>query len=491
MRGHPHLYEANARVLLRRLSEKHGRRLTLSSIPEEEWAALAKRGFDFLWLMGAWRRSPGARERALADPALRRAYDETLPGWTDADVSGSPYAILDYSLDPELGEHAELGELKSKLNRLGMGLMLDFVPNHLAFDHAWTRTHPERFVRGSEADVRAHPDWFFTHGGQPFLAHGRDPNFPPWTDTAQVNFFSEDMRQALSGELLRIAMVADGVRCDMAMLALNRVFEGVWGPMLNGLPRPAEEFWVDPMRRARERRPGFLFLAEAYWGLEWELQQLGFDFTYDKTLYDRLRFPSPAGVLGHLRAEELYQRRSARFIENHDEPRAAAALGKERSLAAAVVMATTPGLRFFHDGQLEGRRAHLPIQLIREPAELADAGVAAFYDKLLSSIDAPVFHGGEWSLVEAGPAWDGNESHHNLLAWSWRQSRTLKLVVINYSAEPAQGRIKMPLPFQSGDKVAFTDELTAERYERDGAELKSKGLFVELGPWRAHVLDAA
>ena len=174
---------------------------------------------------------------------------------------------------------------------------------------------------GEEADARAHPDAFFSPDRGVYLAHGRDPNFPPWTDTAQLNFYSTDLRQALIKELLRIAEVADGVRCDMAMLALNDVFGGVWGKLAN-YPKPDTEFWAEAITQVKQRRPDFLFLAEAYWGLEKQLQQLGFDFTYDKVFYDRLRFSNARDIREHLMTDGPYQQRSVHFIENHDEERA-------------------------------------------------------------------------------------------------------------------------------------------------------------------------
>jgi len=75
-----------------------------------------------------------------------------------------------------------MAQLRSKLNRLGLGLILDFVPNHVALDHPWTRSS-QRFIQVKESDFQAHPDQFFTCEGGNF-AHGRDPNLPPWTDTA-------------------------------------------------------------------------------------------------------------------------------------------------------------------------------------------------------------------------------------------------------------------------------------------------------------------
>ena len=41
-------------------------------------------------------------------------------------------------------------------------------------------------------------------------------------------------------------------------------------------------------------------MAEVYWDLEWTMQQQGFDYAYDKRLYDRLREGHPQAVRGHL-----------------------------------------------------------------------------------------------------------------------------------------------------------------------------------------------
>lgn len=490
MRPHPHLYEVNARVLLRRLAEKYERRLTLATIPEKEWQRLADTGFDLVWLMGVWQRSPGARQEALREPDLLRAYAQVLPGWTEADVAGSPYAVFSYELDSELGEPDELAGLKRILNRNRLGLILDFVPNHLALDHPWVASHPDWFVQGSRADEASNPDWFFSPDGKVRIAHGRDPYFPPWADTAQLNLFSKDARKALGEELLRIARVSDGVRCDMAMLVLNGVFKRVWGDYVKDRERPEAEFWPEVISLVRRKRPGFIFLAEAYWGLEETLQEMGFDFTYDKALYDRLRYSTPEDIRSYLTGAYNYQRRTARFIENHDEMRAVAAFGRERSMAAALIVATLPGLRLFHDGQLEGRRIRLPVQLAREPEEPLDDELARFYGRLLEICDAPAFHEGEWAIMDVGQAWHGSRSNANLLAWRWRHSDRLKVVVVNYSAEPSQGRLRLLLPPEVSGPIAFHDELNDEEYIRNPDEIRREGLYVELGPWRAHILDA-
>ena len=151
------------------------------------------------------------------------------------------------------------------------------------------------------------------------------------------------------GELLKIAGQCDGVRCDMAMLVLPDVFERTWGI-------PSQPFWPKATERVREQAPDFCFMAEVYWDLEWTLQQQGFDYTYDKRLYDRLRDRHARPVREHFWAGLDYQDKLARFLENHDEPRAAATFPPGVHEAAAVITFLSPGLRFFHQGQFEGRK---------------------------------------------------------------------------------------------------------------------------------------
>lgn len=239
----------------------------------------------------------------------------------------------------------------------------------------------------------------------------------------------------------------------------------------------------------KQRRPNFLFLAEVYWGLEYRLQELGFDFTYNKQLYDKLRYSVPQEIRNYLASEVQQLKRSMHFVENHDEPRAVTAFGYERSLMAATIMTTIPGLRLFHDGQLQGRCIHIPVQLVREPKENIDSGVMQFYDRLLKFSNDSALHDGEWKLIEADRAWDGNESHQNLLAWSWHRDVHTKVVIANYSPNPAQGWLKLPVPEANTKSMTLIDELTSIIHVRDPDEVRSLGLYVALEPYRAHLFD--
>src|SRR5262249_19769450 len=225
--------------------------------------------------------------------------------------------------------------------------MLDFVPNHTALDHPWVERHPEYYIRGTEADLERESKNYLRvkrAQGDTILAHGRDPYFPGWPDTAQLNYGNPATQEAMILELLRISSLCDGVRCDMAMLVLPDIFEQTWGVT-------TPPFWPVATQRVREVFPEFCFMAEVYWDREWTLQQLGFDYTYDKRLYDRLRGGQARPVREHLYAGLDYQNRLARFLENHDEARAAATFSSEVHQAAATITFLSPGMRFFHQGQ--------------------------------------------------------------------------------------------------------------------------------------------
>ncbi len=489
-RKNPHILEINALVFVERLSKKYGRRMTLAEIPAEEWTAIAGQGFDYVWLMGVWMRSPGARRRALEEPGLCDAYNHALPGWKEEDILGSPYAVYYYEIDPRLGKGNDLAAVRDKMRGAGLGLMLDFVSNHMALDHVWTNTQPECFVQTNAETAHAHSDLFFTTPEGRYFAYGRDPYFPAWTDTVQVNFFSPAWRKAAVEILLKIADVCDGVRCDMTMLGLNDIFRNIWDRFLGSGPRPSKEFWEEVIGAVKAKYPDFLFMAEAYWDKEWRLQQLGFELTYDKSLYDRLSGPFAQNVRGHLLAEKEYQEKSVRFIENHDEPRAIVEFGREKSRAAAVIAMTIPGARFVQDGQIEGKKVRIPVQMGKEPDETPDAETIAFYKVLLEYASQKTLHDGRWRLLEVTPDSENDQAFLNLMAWTWQDEKNFRLVVVNYSPAPAQGRLSIPQDWLgSRGMVQLLDKMSGTIYQSDLARMTQDGLGIQLRPWKSHLFE--
>jgi hypothetical protein len=487
---HPVLYEINTRVWVREQSVRAGKRLTLDTVPPEEIERIAAMGFDAVWLMGVWTTGLAAIRLARTDVGLRADYRRALPDLTDGDIIGSPYAVSRYQVSADLGGPAGLSSLRASLAGYGIRLMLDFVPNHTATDHALLTESPHAYFRGTEDDIARHPEAFYRTRGGMIVAHGRDPYFAPWQDTAQVDYAHYPGRAAMLAQLQTIATQCDGVRCDMAMLLLPHVIERTWGDRL-GSEWIRDSFWTEAIPAVRERHPDFVFMAEAYWGLEWELQQQGFDFTYDKTLYDRLHGGDAAGVRAHLAAEPSFRDRGARFLENHDEPRAAAVFGVPEGFGPALVTSLAPGLRLLHEGQLEGRRIKLPVQLGRRRDEPVDEAVRAFYARVLAVLRDPTLHHGTFVPLEVRPAGEGDRTHDGLVAFAWREdeaSGPRLVVVVNLRPEPAWARIPLGVAgFEGGRTYRLLDRLDGATYRRAGDELTGPGLYVALRPRQSHV----
>jgi hypothetical protein len=303
-----------------------------------------------------------------------------------------------------------------------------------------------------------------------------------------LNAFEPGLRQAVIETISGIAQQCDGIRCDMAMLFLNQIFERTWGGRAG--PRPATEYWVDVISAIKKEHPGFLFIAEAYWDLEWELQQKGFDFCYDKKLYDRLEHSQAESVRLHLCADLAYQNKLLRFIENHDEPRAAATFSPAKEEAVALTTATLPGMKLFHEGQFEGRKVRLPVFLGRRPDEPVDEHLQKSYRTLLEAVNRPVFREGQWSLCNR-TGWPDNASFENLVAWTWQKDDQRYLIMVNLSDHPVQAQVQVRWADAGGRKWQLLDELSGATYERDGDELLSPGLYVELGPWNYNLFHCA
>ncbi|MGA3315326.1 MAG: alpha-amylase family glycosyl hydrolase [Candidatus Korobacteraceae bacterium] len=480
----PTLYEINTWVWLSELSKKAGKPVDLASVPAAEWDAIAALGFDAVWLMGVWERSRAGIVIANKNPGLLEDFRRALPDFRPEDNVGSPYCVRRYEVDEHLGGSRGLSQARHELANRDLRLILDFVPNHVAPDHPWVSEYPEYFIQATADDATNNSASYINVQGTAF-ACGKDPFFPPWPDVLQINAFHPGLRHAATSTLSDIADQCDGARCDMAMLVMNSIFERTWGSRAGS--RPQTEYWVDLISATKQQHPDFLFIAEAYWDLEWELQQQGFDFCYDKRLYDRLEHENAESVRLHLCAELAYQNKLLRFIENHDEPRAASAFTREKERAAAVTTSTLPGARLFHEGQFEGRKVRLPVFLGRRREEPVDKESQEFYRKLLPAINTQVFRGGEWNLCER-TGWPDNATFENVVAWSWKGDGERYLVVVNLSDAAAQAHVRVPWNDLKGRQWCLTELLSGTTYERHGNEMLSPGLYVNLQPWNYHFL---
>jgi glycosidase len=482
----PFIYQINTWVWLDRLSRTYETPLTLESVPDDVLNELAALNVDAIWLMGVWHRSPATRASALR---YIHEYRSALPDITPDDVPGSPYAIGMYQVDGNLGGRTGLANFRKRLAERGLKLILDYVPNHVSTDHPWVSRHPDWMVQGKAQDLRRRKDDFFSVrdslGQARVIAHGRDPYFPGWIDTAQINAFNPEARQATVDVLLDIAEQCDGVRCDMAMLFLNDVFRRTWGNYVH--ENPASEYWSEVIPPVKAQKPDFLFMAEVYWDMEYRLLELGFDYCYDKRLYDRIRDDKIASIREHLVADARYQRRLTRFIENHDEQRAAAHFGIPKSRMGAVLICTLPGATLLHDGQFEGRRVKLPVQIGRQPEEKLDMELKQFYQWLLAETRDSIYQRGDWVLYHPSPAKD-NGTHNNLIAYGWRCDQDYRLIVVNLSGTWSQGHIALHLWSEMGGaNWTLHDALNNQDYTRGGGHLLNPGLYVDLAPYHAHL----
>ncbi|PYN00902.1 MAG: alpha-amylase [Candidatus Rokuibacteriota bacterium] len=426
--GYPSLFQINTRVWLTELSRVIGRPATLNDIPDVELDRVAEMGFDWVWLLSVWQTGEAGRRISRSNPEWRREFQETLPDLREEDIPGSGFAITGYTVRA-----------------------------------------PANYV------------WVKRKRGDLLLAHGRDPYFAGWPDTLQLNYGNPALQDAMIKELVRIAGQCDGVRCDMAMLVLPEVFERTWS--IQSAP-----FWPKATQQVRARVPDFCFMAEVYWDLEWTLQQQGFDYAYDKRLYDRLREGHARPVREHLYAGLDYQNKLARFLENHDEPRAAAVFSPEVEEAAAVITFLTPGLRFFHQGQFEGRRKRISPHLSRRPDEPVNPMLEQFYARLLAVLRRPEVRDGRWQLLDCRPAWDGNWTSDCFVAFAWQGSHGERLVVtVNYSPNQSQCYVRMPFNDLGNGQWRLENLIGDEVFDRGGTDVMSRGLYLDVPAWKAAV----
>ena len=375
------LYEINTRV--------HGK--SFDQVSQAELAQLAALGFNAVWLMGVWEISDGVRR---------------LSKITAQDFDGSPYAVPRYKFNPALGGKKQFTAFVERAHKAGLAVIVDFVSNHMAIDSPWIKSAPDWFIR-SNPKVRAQVTIdYFLHPSGEVVAFGRDPFFPPWTDTSQLDYTNPKLRRQMIDTLLWIGKYADGVRCDMAMLVLREYIYRQWYPFASAEwfdQQMPGEFWDEAIREVKKVRPDFKFIAEAYWDKEQHLHELGFDLTYEKKLYDALVARNADYVYERLRRAPEALRSSIYFIENHDEPRAAFVFNRKDNLAAAALILALPAATLIHEGQMEGKQEKLPVQRITPLAdEPPDLELRQAYEQILTVTAQPVFRDGTFQLFNSG-----------------------------------------------------------------------------------------
>jgi glycosidase len=438
------LYEVNTRVWLRELSERlGGGPIGLADVPDSELDRWAELGFTHIWLMGIWKIGPDARAKALEH--WEEQWKNEIPS-TAEDVSGSPYASLMPEVEPGiLPTIAQVDDFRRRLLDKGLYLIIDFIPNHVGIDHPWLQQHPAIFVQSPSPK----PGTFQkkTKFGKRYFAHGRDPYFPPWDDTVQLDYRNEQVARTMSGLAAKLSILCDGLRCDMAMLLMSEIFQKTWKdfPVQVQSP-PREEFWWDTMlqiTRAQAGAPDFLMIAESYWDTEEFLQKMGFDYTYVKPVYDFIVRRQYGEFQKYLRSKSSkFLRRGLYFLENHDEPRIASLLPLEEHKPAALLVLSMPGLRMIHDGQLEGRKAFARIQMSKRAEEKPDLEVSTFYQGLLKTLQQTLIGIGDFEFLQPEAVNGGTEVLDPVFIVKWSSDEGADLVLVNLGANAVTARLK-------------------------------------------------
>jgi len=382
-------------VWLTQLSQRYGTPIRrLDEIPDEELHLLAQRGVSALWPIGIWRRS--AASRAMKVKA------------GDLDAEGSAYAVAEYVVDEGLGGDAALATLRTRAGAVGIRIVTDMVPNHVAIDGRWVNERPELLLSS------AHPPFKnYRYSGENFseepgtairiedgyergddaavaferraedslqyIYHGNDGTNMPWKDTAQIDYLNAEAREAVIQEILSVARRSDIIRFDAAMTLAAQHIRRLWYPARGteaAIPSRSEfaltdrefakrlprEFWREVVERVERELPGTMLLAEAFWLLEgYFVRGLGMHRVYNSAFMAMLRDGKNSEYRTILRDTTAYDpellRRYVNFLTTPDEEPAAVGFGiGDRALLAATLAATLPGVPMLGHGQWEGQR---------------------------------------------------------------------------------------------------------------------------------------
>ena len=429
----PVLLQINTRVWFNEIKDDYTtnpEKFYLDSLPESVWESFKNRRFDVIYLLGVWQVDK-LTEDIFNKKNLKQEFDYVFPRWQWNDTCGSPFSINKYAINPNFGNENTLENLKIKLNKIGLKLILDFVPNHFGLQTEYVGTsnffiEEEHFTSSTrEYSVIDTPQ------GKKAIYHGKDPYFPPWEDTFQLDYSSRTTTDFMKEQLRAIAKVCDGIRCDMAMLIVNRIIRQVWGNKIRG--NLTSEFWFDAIHEIKATNPDFTFIAEVYWDMEEELLNLGFDYCYDKKLYDAIRDQNYGTLEYILSRDRSYHEKTVRFLENHDESRAIEVFNQEKYFLSAIITFTLPGIKFFHQKQFEAYTLKESLFLTKRTQEQENPIIKQYYEILFKILQKLKLKNSKWNN-DTDVLKQNIEYGRNIYSWEWKTPVENKkfVVVINF-----------------------------------------------------------
>ena len=487
---HPFIYEINTWVWLDELRRaRAASTVELAGVPGErvgrDRRARLRRGLAD----GRLGAQPGRdRDRARERGPARELPSARCPTSRPRTSSARRTASATTWSTPHLGGPDGLAAARAALAERGVGLILDFVPNHVAPDHPWTTTHPEYFVRRQRRRPRARPGLVRARRRR----RARERPRPVLPGLARRRAAQRVLARPARGRgrdaRARSPTQCDGVRCDMAMLMMNDVFERTWGERAGAAP--GRRLLADrDRRRSRAPIPGFVFIAEAYWDLEWALQQQGFDYCYDKRLYDRLvarrRRGGARPPARPTSATSSGSSASSRTTTSRARPRRSRASrhGGGRGHADADRRAARP--RGPARGPARcGCRSSSPAGPTSRPTPTLRDVLRAAARRARATASSATATGSSASAAAGRATTRGRTSSSGAGA----ATSPRKLVVVNLGDAPASGHVSLPWDDLRGRAWQLDDAASGEDYERSGDDLRD-GLYVALDPWSWHLFD--
>jgi hypothetical protein len=483
------LYLCNTRLWLAGLSKKYGHSITIDKVPDKEWEPLLDK-YDSFWFMGIYIPSEASRNHAKK---YTNQYRYALPDLNpDKDVTASPFAISEYVPNPQIADSwISWDKMVDKLHNHGKEVFIDFVPNHTGLDHPWAKQHPTYYILGSEQQYRNNPDFFYKvtadDGIIYFIAHGKDPNYPEWADTLQLNYANPEVQDEMGNLMLKLIEHSDGIRCDMAMLLNPSTFIRTWGWILNDGQRDyirSNHFWRKKIPLVREKakklKKNIDIAGEIYWDKD-DLSQV-FDHIYDNRLYELFVDVSSGRNISELKSYLEYLLRSAdsdkrcrgwEYTENHDEERSANRLGR-LSKTFTVLAGVIPGSVFLvNQGQEEGRKIRPPMQIGRFPDEAVDADTAKFFEDFFALKHTKLFQYGKVKMATI------STRDPNIIAIEVRSPDNSFCAVI--CINPSNYVAECSIPEVDSRKNAIVVSLTDVRDIKPD-QIRMNGIFVGLKP---------
>lgn len=316
---------------------------------------------------------------------------------------GSYYSVKDYKgINQEFGSKKDFEELVDSIHSMDMKIIIDWVPNHTAFDNHWAKDNKEWYTLDSIGNL------------QPPI--GTD-----WWDVADLNYDNQEMRNAMKDALLYWVKEfdIDGYRCDVAS----------WVP---------DDFWKEAIDTLNSIKPVFM-LAEAEGK---NMHEAGFNMTYNwsymhvtneiaKNHFNLSSLDSLINI-----EDSIYECNDIRmyFTSNHDENSwngtSFERYGNQFEIQTFLAF-TMPGMPLIYNGQESKLNKRLKF-FDKDTIQWNDYEDEGLYSKLL---DLRINNSAMWSLDSTNKFIRLNSNEKKLFAFRRKNLDDEVNVYLNFSSD--------------------------------------------------------